>query len=75
MTEVSRLFLCSLFFLFKYLETCRRRENLYESEVKNAYMKVAKETMSECVGLAVCVQIVGNSYEDEKVLRAMRVVQ
>ena len=38
-------------------------------------MKVAKETMRESVGLPVCVQIVGNSYQDEKVLRAMRVVQ
>lgn len=48
---------------------------MYEREVKDAYVKVAKETMRESVGLPVCVQIVGNPYQDEKVFRAMRVVQ
>ena len=48
---------------------------MYESEGKNAYVKMAKDTMRESVGLPVFVKIVGNSYQDEKLLRAMRVVQ
>lgn len=50
-------------------------ENVYESEVKDAYVKVAKETMENSIGMPICLQVVGNSYQDEKVLRAMKVVQ
>lgn len=50
-------------------------EDIYESNEKDAFVWTAQEIMKNSVGLPISVQVVGRTYEDEKVLRAMKIVQ
>jgi fatty acid amide hydrolase len=50
-------------------------ENRYEYFSTDSFVKVAQENMKNSEGLPVCVQIVGSTYQDEKVLRVMKIVQ
>ena len=50
-------------------------ENVYESAVNDAYVRIAKENMKDSVGMPISLQIVGKPYQDEKVLRVMKIVQ
>ena len=50
-------------------------EDIYNSNVQDAYVKAAKDVMKGSVGLPISIQVVGNSYEDEKVLRVMKIIQ
>ena len=50
-------------------------ENKYESNVNDAYAKDAQKTMENSVGLPVCIQVVGNTYKDEIVLKVMKIIQ
>ena len=50
-------------------------EDVYNSNVKDAFVEAAKETMKGSVGMPISIQVVGNTYQDEKVLRVMKIVQ
>jgi fatty acid amide hydrolase len=50
-------------------------ENKYETEDKDAYVKVAQDNMKNSVGLPVSIQVVATTYQDEKVLRVMKIIQ
>lgn len=50
-------------------------EDVYECEENDAFVSTAQQIMKNSVGLPISVQVVGRTYEDEKVLRAMKIVQ
>lgn len=50
-------------------------ENKYDYFSRDAFVQVAKENMKDSVGLPVCIQVVGSTYQDEKVLKLMKIVQ
>ena len=50
-------------------------ENNYESQKKDRSVNIASKIMENSVGLPVSIQVVGNCYEDEKVLRVMKIIE
>lgn len=50
-------------------------EDVYESDVRDSFVKTAKDIMTGSKGLPVCVQVVGKAYQDEKTLRVMKIVE
>ena len=53
----------------------KQGENKYECTENDSYVKTAQQIMRDSVGLPVSVQVAGRTYEDEKVLRAMKIIQ
>ena len=50
-------------------------EDSYNSNIKDASIKAAKESMNGSIGLPVSIQVIGSTYQDEKVLRVMKIIQ
>ena len=50
-------------------------EDVYNSNIKDASIKAAKELMKGSIGLPVSLQVIGSTYQDEKVLRVMKIIQ
>lgn len=53
----------------------KKGENIFYCLSIEDYAQTAKEIMKDSIGLPVSIQVVGRTYEDEKVLRAMKLVQ
>ena len=50
-------------------------EDFYQSDIKDAYVKVAQKTMKNRVGLPIAIQVFSKTYQDEKALRVMKELQ
>ena len=50
-------------------------EDVYHSDINDGFVDVAKKIMKDSVGLPVTIQVIGNTYQDEKVLKVMKIIQ
>ena len=57
------------------IKLVEKGEDIYRYHKNDSYIKVAQEIMKNSEGLPVCLQVVGCTYQDEKVLRVMKIVQ
>ena len=56
------------------ITTVRENEQEYEDSINDGWTKLLKETAKGSEGMPVSVQVVGHSFEDEKVLGILKVI-
>lgn len=50
-------------------------ENFYSSKIKDNYVQASQNIMENSIGMPVAIQVVGSTFNDEKVLKLMKIVQ